>query len=202
MFALLTIIVSCNIIIIDNIIIFGGVGLSTYDLLLHPVRMGIVQNLIGDRKLTAQQMAEQLPHVPQATLYRHLNKLLEAGIIAVLEEKPVRGTVEKVYGLVTESMQAINEEAVHASREDHKRYFFTYMIGLMDDLEHYFQAGSVDMIKDGLSYRRGKYYMTDEEYSAFIGDLANTFGKVIKNGPAPGRKARTIGLVMIPDKDV
>lgn len=172
---------------------------SSFDLLLHPIRMGIVQNLIGDRRMNAQQIGELMPGVPQATLYRHLNKLLEVGIISVVEENPVRGTVEKVYSMVSKAMEAVNEEAMKLTADDHKRYFFTFMTGLMEELEKYFDNKNTDVLKDGLSYRRGRYYMNEEEYAAFIDDLKNAFGKVIGNTPAPGRKARTIALVMIPD---
>ena len=46
------------------------------DIILHPVRMRILQNL-ATRNLTPLQLAEELVNVPQATLYRHLNKLVE-----------------------------------------------------------------------------------------------------------------------------
>jgi len=175
---------------------------SYFDLLLHPIRMGIVQNLIGGRRLSTQQLSELLPHVPQATLYRHLNKLLREGFISVVEENQVRGTVEKVYSLNESSLAAANEESAVLTADEYKQYFFTYMVGLMDELERYFDRGDVDVIEDGLSYRQGKYYMTDEEYSVFINDLQRTFEKVVTNMPSPDRKARTIGFVMIPDGNV
>ena len=39
---------------------------------------------------TAQQLSEELQDVPQATLYRHLNKLEHAGVLVVAEERQVR----------------------------------------------------------------------------------------------------------------
>ena len=73
------------------------------DNILHPIRMKVLQTLIGGRQLTVQQIGERLTDVPQATLYRHLNKLLETEILTVVAEKKVRGTTEKVL--------AINENA-------------------------------------------------------------------------------------------
>lgn len=172
---------------------------TSLDILLNPVRMGIVQNLIGGRCLSTQQISELLPHVPQATLYRHLNRLLKEGFISVVEENQVRGIVEKVYSLVGKSIEEANKEAAEMNTDDHKQYFFTFLLGLMDELEHYFEADGCDVHKDGLSYTRGKYFMTDEEYSVFLKDLSNLFGRVISNTPSPGRKARTFGLVIIPD---
>lgn len=172
---------------------------SSLDILLNPIRMGIIQNLIGGRRLSTQQISELLPHIPQATLYRHLNRLLKEGFITVVEENQVRGIVEKVYSLNGRSMEEVNKEAAEMTTDEHKQYFFTYLLGLVDELDRYFDADDIDMKKDGLSYSRGKYFMTDEEYSAFIYDLSNLFGRVIGNTPSPDRKARTFGLVIIPD---
>ena len=172
---------------------------SSFEILLHPIRMGIIQNLIGDRRLSTQQISELLPEVPQATLYRHLKILLETGYISVVEQNPVRGTLEKIYSMNVESMREVNKEAAALTKEEHKRYFFTYLVGLMNELDSYLEKGGIDVIQDGLSYQQGKYYMTDEEYSALITDLSAAFGKVIGNTPSHGRKARTIGFVMIPD---
>jgi len=173
--------------------------ISNFEMLLNPIRMGIIQNLIGGRRLSTQQISELLPDVPQATLYRHLKILLKAGYISVVEENRVRGTVEKIYRMNADSMNAVNKEATELTADQYKRYFFTYMVGLTDELESYFENDGVDVVKDGLSFRQGRYYMTDEEYSVFVEDLKNAFGKVVGNIPSHGRKARTIGLVMIPD---
>lgn len=48
------------------------------DLLLHPVRMRIVQQLIAGDPQAILQLAQRLGDVPQATLYRHMKLLLEA----------------------------------------------------------------------------------------------------------------------------
>jgi DNA-binding HxlR family transcriptional regulator len=161
--------------------------------------MGIIQNLVGGRRLSTQQISELLPHVPQATLYRHLNILLKEGFISIVETNQVRGTVEKIYCLNGVSMEEVNKEAAEMTPNDHKQYFLTYLLGLMDELEHYFDVEGIDIQKDGLSYTRGKYFMTDEEYMAFLQDLSSLFGRVIGNTPSPERKARTFGLVIIPD---
>lgn len=172
---------------------------TSLDTLLNPIRMGIIQSLIGGRRLSTQQIGELLPHVPQATLYRHLNRLLKEGFITVAEENQVRGIVEKVYSLNVSSMEKANKESAEMTADEHKQYFFTYLLGLMDELERYFDTDGFDINKDGLSYSRGKYFMTDEEYFAFINDLSNLFARVIGNTPSPERKARTFGLVIIPD---
>ena len=53
---------------------------SKIKVILHPVRMKIIQALIG-KEMTVQELSQWTEDVPQATLYRHLNKLLDAGFI-------------------------------------------------------------------------------------------------------------------------
>ena len=50
------------------------------DLLFHPVRLRIVLATAG-RQVTAQQLAGELPDIPQATLYRNINMLTNGGIL-------------------------------------------------------------------------------------------------------------------------
>ncbi|MEL1136690.1 helix-turn-helix domain-containing protein [Desulfitobacterium sp. THU1] len=67
--------------------------------LLNPVRMRIFQLFLGHDTETVKRIAEELPDVPPASLYRHVNKLLEDEIIEVCAEYKIRGTVERVYRL-------------------------------------------------------------------------------------------------------
>src|SRR5512137_805812 len=93
------------------------------DELLHPVRMRIVMALAGDQELTPLQLAEQLDDIPLATLYRQISRLAKAGILNVVEERPVRGTLEKVYGLNRAAELNLGPEAIaHLSKQDHLRY--------------------------------------------------------------------------------
>ncbi|MFO8100697.1 MAG: helix-turn-helix domain-containing protein, partial [Dehalococcoidia bacterium] len=69
-------------------------------LINHQFYTGInlcIINLLTGKKLTSQEIAERLPEVPQATLYRHIKQLEKGGIIRITETHQIRGTVEKVY---------------------------------------------------------------------------------------------------------
>ena len=53
--------------------------MATADLLLHPVRLRIVEAFLGDRALTTSALAAELADVPPASLYRHVARLVDAG---------------------------------------------------------------------------------------------------------------------------
>ena len=71
---------------------------SIADVVMHPVRLRIIQQL-GGRSLTTAQLRAALPDVTQATLYRHVATLVDSGILSVVEERKVRGAVERTLAL-------------------------------------------------------------------------------------------------------
>lgn len=165
------------------------------DLILHPVRMRIIQVLLnGDS--SAQEMKKYLPDIPQATLYRHLKKLADGGIIRVAAETPIRGAVEKVYSLETDisAVQAENQP----SKEELLGYFIKFTSNLVGEFEAYLHDDEVDLAKDGVSFRQASIYMDDDEFESFVKELRAAFTKVIGNKPI-GRKRRTIATIIIPE---
>jgi DNA-binding transcriptional ArsR family regulator len=172
---------------------------SKTKLILHPVRMKITQSLLNGKKLNVQQIAEQLKDVPQATLYRHLNKLLEADVIEVVQENQIRGTVEKVYGIKEQEVNS-PEDFLNLSKEQHLELFFSFTTHLLGLYENYLDQGEVDLLKDGVSYRVANVQLTDEEYMELIRGMGSLIQKAMQNERTPERKGRNIATIVIPEK--
>src|SRR5215472_6962500 len=111
---------------------------SRADLILHPVRMRLIITL-ARRQLTARQLSELLPDIPQATLYHHLGTLTRAGLLRVVSERRVRGTVEKRYAIADDNAALSPTDLANASREDHLRYFTMFVATLLGDFARYLQ---------------------------------------------------------------
>lgn len=170
---------------------------SKVDILLHPVRMRIIQSLVSEN-LTVQQMRERLPDIPQATLYRHLNKLFDAGVVFVVQEQQVRGTIEKVYSLTPKEASITNEDIRNFSKEQYMELFMKYMANLLGEYERYVSQDSVDFEKDGVSLRQATLYLSDDEFMNLLKELGQVYAKVLNNGPAPERKKRIFANMIIP----
>ena len=69
------------------------------DCITNPVKCKLLLEIHSQGKSTAKHLANIYNDIPQATLYRHLKKMLSDGILQVVEETQVRGTVEKTYSL-------------------------------------------------------------------------------------------------------
>ncbi|WP_043932939.1 helix-turn-helix domain-containing protein [Bacillus sp. EB01] len=164
-------------------------------LILHPVRMKILQALVNGRKLTAFKLLDHLKDVPQATLYRHLNKLLEAGFIEVVQENQIRGTVEKVYAL----KQIPQAPLETISKEQHLELFFTFLTQLMGSYEQYLSSEDYDLVRDGVSFRVARMHLTDKEFMELIQKMGGLIGEAMMNEPSAERRPRNFATIIIPE---
>lgn len=69
------------------------------EIVMNPVRQRIFQYLLLHETGTVKEIRKALPDVPGASLYRHMKLLTESGILTVVGENRIRGTVESIYGL-------------------------------------------------------------------------------------------------------
>ncbi|MGG4467596.1 helix-turn-helix domain-containing protein [Paenibacillus alvei] len=109
------------------------------DALIHPVRIKISQALMrsGENGLTPLEMVKMIKDVPQATLYRHIQVLLDAGIIRIVKEKKVRSVVEKYYALNGEDAKLSPSEWKETSKDDKITYFSYYQLFLLNQYQSY-----------------------------------------------------------------
>lgn len=172
---------------------------SKTELLLHPVRLKIIQSLLGGNKRTASDMLKLLD-IPQATLYRHLNKLVEANLIYIHKQKQVRGAVEKIYTLSSGNMILSQADLAYVSKEDHLKYFTTFLFGLLDDFSSYLKQDVVDFEKDGVGYRQTGLYLSDDEFKDLVKEVSTVFGKYVGNEPNDQRVKRLFSTIVMPEK--
>jgi DNA-binding transcriptional ArsR family regulator len=176
-------------------------GTPGADLILHPVRMRILLAFGRGIPLTAQGLADLLPDVSRATLYRHLALLVDGGIIEVVSEQRVRGAVERTYALRTGAGSLAREDVEAASREDHLRFFASFVATLIDEYSRYLRRDRIDLIADVVGYRVGTVYLTDEEAATVAREMWSAFARHVGTPPDAGRSARTFAMVSIPGSE-
>ncbi len=172
--------------------------MASADLLLHPVRLRVVKAFLGDRALTTSQLAAELDDVPAGSLYRHVALLAKAGILQVVAERPVRGTVERTYTLRMAAAQIQPGEARAMTFDEHAQAFMAYIAGLMGDFDRYLASRPADPIADGANYRVAAMWLSDGEFAEFVRDLVMVVTPRLANPPAPGRRRRMMYNVFLP----
>ncbi|MBV8220561.1 MAG: helix-turn-helix domain-containing protein [Solirubrobacterales bacterium] len=175
--------------------------MTSADLLLHPVRLRIVQAFLGDRALTTTELRSELPDVPAASLYRHVARLVDAGVLGVVSERRVRGALERTYILRLAAANIGVGEFEKMTVDEHRQAFTAFVAGLLGDFDRYLARGDIDPVRDGVSYNLAAMWLDDAELSELRRDIARIFAPRLANAPGPGRKRRILGSVLLPGED-
>ncbi|TCZ76794.1 transcriptional regulator [Paenibacillus albiflavus] len=174
---------------------------SKADLLLHPIRLRIVQIFATRPELTIAQVAEYLKDVPQATLYRHVNQLVQGNMLTVVKQNQVRGTVEKVYSLAKGGLST-SSTSDEETRESMMQQFMLFVAMLIDDFEAYTKRkGEIDPYKDGIGFRQASFYLTDKELQQLYMRIGEAFQEAARHEPSPERQRRTISTILMPGRE-
>ncbi len=152
----------------------------------------------GGRSLTTAQLAARLPDVSQATVYRHVATLAEAGILEVAGEQRVRGFVERRYRLRPQAAAVTAERAAAASADDHRRAFATAMAVLLAEYEQYLDRPGADPAADQVGYRQHAVWLADDERERLIEGMRAAILPILTNGPGAGRHPYLLSPVLFP----
>lgn len=172
------------------------------DCITNPVKCKLLLEIHSQGKATAKHLADIYHDIPQATLYRHLKKMLNDGILKVVEETQIRGTVERTYALafhVNSEMETMLEEN---SGELYMQYFMQYMIGFARQFQQYCQSPNINIKEDMTGFSLSPLYLSDEELTSLIKNISQIINTVKNNEPKPERKLRTIGVIVSPAENV
>jgi Helix-turn-helix domain len=171
------------------------------DLLLHPVRLRIVQAFLGDRALTTTQLSAELSDVPAASLYRHVARLVAAGVLQVVAQRRVRGAVERTYVLRLAAARVGLDDVAAMSTDDYRQMFTAYAAGLLADFDRYLERPDVDLLKDGVAFGIEGLWLDDAEFAELMQELYRVLQPRRANAPKPGRRRRLLASVVLPGEE-
>ena len=132
----------------------------------HPLRSQCL-TLLADRTASPAELAEELEENLGNVSY-HVRKLWRAGIVEIVEEKPVRGAMEHFYRSVAQPMFS-DQEIEQASTED-RTAFSRHVFSLMT-------ANATTALAKGTFVERADYHISrvpmrvDEEGWSEMRDL-------------------------------
>lgn len=168
--------------------------MSKFELLIHPVRIRVVEALSG-RPMTTRELHDALGDVPIATLYRHVDRLVDGGIVAVVAERRVRGGVERTLAVDDES--ASLGPADIESPAQVEQAFRTFIGALLSRADRLFSAHG-DEIPRQIGFRHIPVWLTDEEYDELADRISAAFSPVLAN-TEDGRNRHVITLISLPE---
>ena len=164
----------------------------------NPIKCKLFSDIEQQKHTTAKKLAQSNEGIPQATLYRYLKKMLEDGVIEVVEERQVRNVREKVYGVAIDLQAEIGRMIVDNSGAGYLSLFQQFCNGLLAEFQAYTAKDHINIQKDGSGFRIVPFYATTDE----LEDLSRKIQDLIKpyheNPPAPGRQMRNVAIVFTP----
>lgn len=168
------------------------------DLVLHPVRLRVIQALVG-RELTTADIARELPDVPPASLYRHLRRLADGGVVAVAAERRVRGATQRTYTVAPGAALIGRADLAGLTRADHMRLFAAFVGAVLAGFQRYLDRGEPDLLTDGVVYRQMPLYLDGAEYEALVAGVGELIDGAMAHEPGPGRRAFRLTTILIPE---
>lgn len=169
------------------------------EILLHPIRLRIVL-AFGSEQLTTGQVAERLPDVAHATLYRHVAALADAGVLDVVDERRVRGGIERTYSLVADAVRLGPDTAGSMSKDELLRGFVVFAGAMIEAFGRYLDHPSANLDEDLVSFRQAALWLDDAERVELVGRLREAVGPYLENEPSADRERLLLNTVLIPDR--
>ena len=167
------------------------------EVILHPVRFQIIK-LLAVKQLTPKEMIEQLPDVPQATMYRHINKLLKHGILVEVQANQKRGTLEKVYALSKEGGLVKKEDLTKYTPDQHMDFFARFALSLIFSFNRYMSSPETNILEDKISYLSGLFYLNNDDVEEIKKKLIEVFEPYKDNDGT--KKLYNMGMTFFPSK--
>jgi DNA-binding transcriptional ArsR family regulator len=170
------------------------------ELLLHPVRLRIVNAMSGGWTRTTSELCARMPDVSQATVYRHVGVLADEGVLEVEGEEQVRGAIERRYRLRRERAVIPAEQAASMSLADHRRGFTAAMAVLLAEFNSYLDRGDVDPFTDGVSYKQFVLWLNEAELADLIKQVRCVLLALMGNTVSSDRTPYLVSTILFPSE--
>lgn len=166
------------------------------DVVLHPVRLRIIQQL-GGAELTTAALRRALPDVTQATLYRHIAALVEAEILVVVGERRVRGATERTYAL-GERMAHVEADELGAMDDAALRSAFVTFLGEVAAGFDRFEAAGDPAGRSYLGFAQTPLHVTTDDLAVIQQGLTELLAPYRDPARAGSRRV-DLTTILLPD---
>ncbi|KOS69222.1 hypothetical protein AEA09_12125 [Lysinibacillus contaminans] len=155
------------------------------EVLMHPVRMKIIQALIPQKEdgLSTLELISIIKDVPQATLYRHIQILMDTNVIKIVKERKVRSVTEKFYSLNGDASLLDQEDWQRLSKEQKLNYISYYQLMLLSQYQNYLTSlEEKESTEDTATFSLVELSLSNEQFIQFQNELNNLVTKFYKMG--------------------
>ena len=171
---------------------------NKFKIVMHPVRIKIIAHINQKGEATTQEIAKLNGDIPPATLYRHISRLCNDGIIEVIKENKINGILEKVYRMKENPLAEFSKILATNNAEQLMNLFYSFTLMLLSDFQKYTARQNVNITEDGVGFNSAHLYLSDEELAEMMEELRSNILKQAVNEPSKTRKLRKFSWVLVP----
>jgi hypothetical protein len=136
-----------------------------------------------------------LGNIPIATLYRHVDRLVEGQVLRVIAERQVRGGMERT--LAIEDGAASLQPGDVQTMADAERAFRSFVGSLLARANRWFSS-TRDLADTRMGFRHIPVWLTDSEYDELSSRMTAAIQPEIDN-PPDGRRRYVVTVIALPD---
>lgn len=167
----------------------------------EPLNAKLILEIYEQKQITTAKLSEKFNEIPQATLYRRLQKMLADDVLKIVEENHIRGTVEKVYALNYDIEANWKKMSEANDGKTYMQFVTYYTLGILQEFKEYTAKEEIDIKGDGTGLFIAPVYATYEELTSSLNKIVEIVTGLKDNKPNGERKLRNICITITPPKD-
>jgi DNA-binding transcriptional ArsR family regulator len=101
--------------------------MNPVDVLMHPARHRII-TVLSHAELSFEQVAEALPDIPKPSLYRHINRMIEADLIEVLKRANPKSGLSRILKTSPSYPKMKVGDTAHLTANQHESAVTNYLL--------------------------------------------------------------------------
>ena len=167
-------------------------------LVLHPVHLRIL-TAVQRRPLTTAQLAAEFPTIAQATLYRHISRLVAGGALIVSDERWVHGARERTYTVPPQGAYISREKLSRPPKREIISFFNQFLTLLSDGFARHVESPAKGKLHPNqVRFFVENLHLTGAERAALLDDICNLIERAARLPAGPGRQRQTLAHVSFP----
>ena len=153
-----------------------------------------VLKLLKAQELTIREMGNYIKDISRSTLYKHINKMHEEGLIVISKKNIVNGLNQNVYKvnenkLILTPKDSINKKALTS-------FYYRFIYSAINDFEVAKENLPDEEFLNSTIFLRDVYYMNQEEAVDFYREIRNVMKKYQKLEKREDRKLQNFLFIM------
>ncbi len=161
-------------------------------ILTDPASNRLIQLIRTKGKMTIADILSESPDVPRATVYRKIEKMLNADVIEIIDSHKVRGQIENVYAIKNIYLSPPKD---NADGMEIMKLTLMQLFGLCDN---YFKSDDADVERDKLFVLNYAISLSDNDFADMLAEMFSILEKYQNKEVTMDSKLRNMYLMSMP----